>query len=471
MARRPRTSRAWFDRGFGWLCVGAASSSVFVLAVLLAQTFWQGVRHINWTFLTGSASADPATSGIGVAAVGTILTCAVCAAFAIPVGVATAILLEEYRPHRPFLRKLHGFVQLNLTNLAGVPSVVYGLLGLALFVYAFGWFGPIERPRVEVGVAHYDRFPTVGGRTVLAPVPSRDAPPTRPGDVRQFYDAVDERPVEVEVVSGEQFRPRIEQATARATALVDELIAKADLPADVAAAREAVRRAWGALPEARPLTGEVEALVAEQVRAARGAEGRRLRKAKEAAVEALTSADLKARFPLTLLDDAVPQDHSVSKPWYFRLPLGRSVMAAGLTLMLVVLPVVIVSSQEALRAVPNSLRMASLAMGATPWQTIWRVTLPAAVPSVLTGVILAMSRAIGEAAPMLIIAGLVFIPFFPQSLMDDFTVMPLQIYNWVSRPQAGFRDIAAAGIILLLLVLMCFNGLAIYLRQRAQRHA
>jgi phosphate transport system permease protein len=158
------------------------------------------------------------------------------------------------------------------------------------------------------------------------------------------------------------------------------------------------------------------------------------------------------------------------KNWYyFGLPVGRGVLAGGLTLMLVILPVVIIASQESLRAVPYSLREGALGMGATRWQVVWNVTLPAAVPGIMTGSILAMSRAVGEAAPILIICGIVFIGYVPGNLMDKFTVMPLQIYNWASQPDPAFQGVAATGIIVLLAALLTFNGIAVFIRQRMQK--
>jgi phosphate transport system permease protein len=131
--------------------------------------------------------------------------------------------------------------------------------------------------------------------------------------------------------------------------------------------------------------------------------------------------------------------------------------------------VVIISSQEALRAVPSTLRDGARGLGATPWQVIWNVTLPASVPGMMTGIILAMSRAIGEAAPILIIAGIVYINRAPQHLMDDFSVMPMQIFNWTARPQEEFHGLAAAAIVVLMAILMVFNGLAIWIRLKFQK--
>ncbi len=149
--------------------------------------------------------------------------------------------------------------------------------------------------------------------------------------------------------------------------------------------------------------------------------------------------------------------------------LGRSVLAGGLTMALLVLPIVIVASQEAIRAVPSSLRQASFALGATKWQTVWHHVLPAAFPGILTGNILAASRAIGETAPLITIGALTYLRYVPDDPLDLFTVLPIQIFNWISKPQDEFHDLAAAGIIVLLAVLLAMNGLAVYLRQRLRR--
>jgi phosphate transport system permease protein len=151
------------------------------------------------------------------------------------------------------------------------------------------------------------------------------------------------------------------------------------------------------------------------------------------------------------------------------LGLGRSVLAGAATLALLVLPIVILSTREALRTVPQSIREASYALGATKWQTIRRQVLPMAFPGVLTGLILALSRAIGETAPLITIGALTYVPFAPDSLLSPFTVLPIQIFNWLSRPQAAFAQNASAGIIILLGVLILMNAVAIVLRDRFQR--
>ena len=151
------------------------------------------------------------------------------------------------------------------------------------------------------------------------------------------------------------------------------------------------------------------------------------------------------------------------------LGLGRSVLAGAATLALLVLPVVILASREALRAVPPSLREASYALGATRWQTVWHQVLPVALPGMLTGTILALSRAIGETAPLLAIGALTYVPFAPDGVWSPFTVLPLQVFNWMSRPQEAFLENAAAGIIVLLVLLLGMNGFAAWLRDRCHR--
>jgi phosphate transport system permease protein len=149
--------------------------------------------------------------------------------------------------------------------------------------------------------------------------------------------------------------------------------------------------------------------------------------------------------------------------------MGRSVLAGACTLAVLVLPVVILATREAVRAVPMSTREASYALGATKWQTIWHQVLPAAFPGILTGVILALSRAIGETAPLITIGALTYIPFVPEDIWSQFTVLPIQIFNWISRPQTAFAENAAAGILVLLMLLLAMNAVAIVLRDRFQR--
>ncbi|RDB34753.1 phosphate ABC transporter permease PstA [Exiguobacterium sp. RIT594] len=145
---------------------------------------------------------------------------------------------------------------------------------------------------------------------------------------------------------------------------------------------------------------------------------------------------------------------------------GSTLIAGALTLALMSLPVVIVSSQEAIRAVPQAMRHASLALGASKWQTTFKVVLPASLPGVITGIILAVSRAIGETAPLIMVGAAIFIARAPEGIFSEFTALPIQIYNWTSRPQADFQGLAAAGIIVLMVILLTMNSLAIWIRNR-----
>jgi phosphate transport system permease protein len=259
--------------------------SVVILAILLWTILDKGWSSLSLDFIKNSTSRKPEIAGIGPAILGTIWVISLTALFAFPVGVGAAIYLEEYAPRNRWTRLL----QLNISNLAGVPSVVYGLLGLGIFV---------------------------------------------------------------------------------------EL-----------------------------------------------------------------------------------------------MNLGRVILAGALTMALLVLPIIIISSQEAIRAVPLSLRQAAFALGATKWQVARQHVLPAAMPGILTGTILAISRAIGETAPILVVGASAFVLFRPSGPTSSYTALPIQIYEWTGRPQAEFRALAAAGIIVLLAVLLVMNAAAIYLRQRFSRNA
>ncbi len=151
------------------------------------------------------------------------------------------------------------------------------------------------------------------------------------------------------------------------------------------------------------------------------------------------------------------------------MSLGPSVLAGSLTLSLLILPIVIVATREAIKAVPKSIKDASYALGASKWQTIWHQLLPASGGGILTGVILALSRAVGETAPLIVVGALAYVPFSPSSPMDEFSVLPIQIFNWISRPQAGFIENAAAAIIILLLITFIMNGIAVYFRNKWQK--
>jgi phosphate transport system permease protein len=280
--RKRVLSRRAMSAAFFAMCVFATLVGIASLAVLLVDVMREGVGRLSFDFINSFPSRHPEAAGIKSALFGTIWMMGITAAFAIPVGIGAAIYLEEYAP-RNWLTRI---IQTNIANLAGVPSIVYGILGLALFVRA--------------------------------------------------------------------------------------------------------------------------------------------------------------------------------------MDLGRSVLAGSLTMGLLVLPIVIIASQEALRAVPSSIREAAYGVGASRWQVVYHQVLPVALPGIMTGIILALSRAIGEAAPLIMIGALAFVAFTPSGPLDSFTALPIQIFNWASRPQAGFREDAAAAIIVLLVVLLSMNALAVILRNRFQ---
>jgi phosphate transport system permease protein len=281
--RRAIARRRWLDLLFQALALLVLCLALGALAVLIADVWHDGYNRLSWDFLSGFPSRRPADAGIWHALSGSLFVILVTAALAVPVGVAAALYLEEYAKSGLLAR----VIEINITNLAAVPSIIYGLLGLGLFVRAMG--------------------------------------------------------------------------------------------------------------------------------------------------------------------------------------MGRSVLAGASTLALLVLPVIILSTREALRAVPSSIREGSYALGATKWQTVWYQVLPVALPGILTGVILALSRAIGETAPLISIGALTFVAFAPDSLWSPFTVLPIQVFNWVSRPQVEFQATAAAGILVLLALLITMNGAAIWLRDRYQK--
>jgi phosphate transport system permease protein len=286
LARRRRR-----DRLFVLASVVATSLGLLVLAALVLDVVHDGASRLSWEFLTSFPSRRPEQAGILSALVGSCWLLVLTAVIAFPVGVATAVYLEEYDTTDSRFRQL---IEINIANLAGVPSIIYGLLGLGIFV------------------------------RVMAPI-----------------------------------------------------------------------------------TG------------------------------------------------------------------GRSVLAGALTMALLVMPIVIIAAREALKAVPDGLRQGGYALGATPWQVVSRIVLPSASSGILTGMILALARAVGETAPLVTIGALTYIAFLPEvsleGLRTPFTVLPIQIFNWISRPQAAFHENAAAGTVVLLIVLLGMNALAIFLRLRLQR--
>jgi phosphate transport system permease protein len=375
------------------MCLAITMIAVIALLALLGSILINGIPGLSLSFITNYTSRDPGKAGILAPLAGSIWISAICAVVALPVGVATALYLEEFATRNRFTDLL----RLNISNLAGVPSIVYGILGLTLFVRMFGLAGTTQDPAFEIGGETFAMYYDVTGEPLRVPVENRSVTPKLETGTIAFMQRVLDGPD-------------------------GELIFTDD---------------W----EPIPLTIVADATDAPMV----------------SGVIPAVDADL-------------PVDYEIEKPWYYvQFPFGQTVLAGGLTLMLVVLPIVIISSQEAIRSVPGSLRSGSYAMGATRLQTVTRVTLPASIPMIMTGAILAMSRAIGEAAPILVLGVALFITDVPQTLMDPFTVLPMQIYNWSARFQPEFRALAASGIIVLLFVLLAFNAIAVTIRQKFSR--
>jgi phosphate transport system permease protein len=378
---------------FYLLCIAIASTSVLVLLVLLVAIGIQGYARLGTDLLTNSHSElNPAEAGMWPSIIGSLAVCGICALAALPLGVGTAIFLEEFQPRSKGMRSLHSFIQLNIANLAGVPSIVYGLLGLTLFVHMFNVFGQIKVNESSgwelLGAQHYFQVLSLEpGQTVLIPRSDKSQSTFQVTAPLDGFDTLG-NPIRIEVWD-RQAGPR---------------------PTDPQQLRRTVKRG------------------------------------------------------------AIGGSYSRHAWYYFRLPFGRSFVAAGLTLALVILPLIIIAAQEALRSVSPSLREASLGMGATTWQTVRHVCLPAAMPGIMTGAILAMGRAIGEAAPVLVVLGAAVAKNEgPRNLMDSVVTMPVLIFNWAGRPQQVYQEIAAAAIIVLLVILLILNSLAIYVRQRMQR--
>ncbi len=386
-------------------------------------------------FLTSFPSRYASQAGLAASLWGSIFLCIVCAAAAIPLGVATAIALEEFKPRNYYVRRVHDFINLNVANLAGVPSIVYGILGLTVFVRMWGVFG-------SPNIASYDEMYALtlrDGAEIRAEMTDRYGL-DNPGETVTYNSPL----------------------TGEHTVVADEAIRSYTV---IHVSRHVFEltdgRSWASQHiswdnDAGTITLDHPELVG----------GDAPRPPAEAAPETLTfsRSDVAEMGGEDRLALGGPDD------WYYvALPFGGSVLAGGLTLALVVLPIVIVSAREALRAVPKSLREAAFALGCTRWQMVRGTILPAAVPGIMTGSILAMSRAIGEAAPLLVIGGFLFIMFTPGNLMADFAAMPLQIFNWAGRPQDEFHQVAASGIIVLLAVLLTFNITAAVIRQKFQK--
>lgn len=416
---RGNARRALANRVFLWFCLMGTTLAILVLFALLFSIFLEGWSSVTWNFFDNFASRNPSASGIKGPLWGSVWVCAICAISALPLGIGTAIYLEEFAPRN----RVTGFINLNIMNLAGVPSIVYGIIGLTAFARMFGGFGSASDPTVLLGYSYYDEYESMEGEVVRVKVNAID----RDGD--RVEDGVQ--------ASLARWNIWVAHPAPRAPLLNNtqvEVLLDSDDGSDV----------W------RTAIAHVEGTSVERSTA------------QSASFDIVEVSAANAMKPIT-------QSREDSW-WSVSLPFGSSVLAGGLTLMLVILPVVIISSQEALRAVPSSLRQGALALGSTRWQMVREMTLPAAIPGIMTGAILAMSRAIGEAAPLLVLGGFLLVFAVPENLMSDFTVLPLQIYNWAGRPQASFHALAAGAIIVQLVVLLVFNGIAVFIRQKLQKN-
>ena len=532
------------NRAFVWLCLASTGLAILILAVLLVSVLVQGVGTLDLQFLRSLNSSDPSKAGIFSGLVGTVLLCTICALTAIPLGVGTAILIEEFRPRaiqsgsvRPtvwgigllavgvvlslaylvtlgvpsvalsaivwlfattvalaafllvvkFLGKasvplfLHGFIETNIRNLAGVPSIVYGILGVTAFATMGGLFGDMGAGKYAIGQTWFEEYLAEDRTAYYAPT-DRGADPTPAASGMTLYTSMDlNEPAELTFIAAAEAEPRREAIEAemdaferalrgeirdarvggrRGPVAVDEQRAEQIVDAAIAAG------SWESDPD------ELRADLLPMVAKLDGLEKTTdIVLARSEIIKTAVNREYATRMAGVMMVGREPVRRDQKAWYYLALPLGRGVMAGGLTLMLVVLPIVIVASQEALRAVPESYRQGALAMGATRWQSVSKTALPAAIPGICTGTILAISRAIGEAAPLLILGAVGYLTSTPKNPMDSFSAMPIQIYHWTSEPDLHYQHLAASGIIVLLAVLLTFNAVAIFIRQRAGRHA
>ncbi|MEM7681614.1 MAG: ABC transporter permease subunit [Planctomycetota bacterium] len=482
--RRDPAGRRQRNRLFAGACVSVAALAVCVLVVLVASVALRGAGRLDLAFLTGANSEAVAEdAGFGPAIVGSLCLMMICALAAIPLGVGTALLLEEYAPRKRLLRWFHGVVQANITNLAGVPSIVYGILGYTALATMFNAVGSPDTPGFSFGARYVAEYRDLSNQSVFVGLDNAQAalPPASAG-LAYFADADLSERLATQVVTAEEIDPMRAELTGALDGVERRFrtALRAAQPdgqrGPVRVTRELAAQIAGELFDGLELQGDLTAyreLAQAQLMKMDGLSGLDLLPVRRALVNDLRDMEFAAAGARGVLEaGAEPQRRQVRAWYYFQAPFGRSVLTGGLTLALVVLPIVIVSSQEAIRAVPSSQRDAALALGGTQWQSIEQVVLPTAVPGICTGTILAMSRAIGEAAPILLLAFsfIQFTPVFREggSLMDAFTAMPLQVFQWTSNPGDAFQSTTAAGILVLLAVLLSFNAVAVFLRYRFQ---
>lgn len=380
------------------------------------------IRFYSWLdseFISTPMSSVPALAGIRSALIGSIGLMIVVVLVALPVGVGAAIYLEEYA-NDSFINRL---IETNVRNLAGVPSIIYGMLGLAIFVRALAPFTSglifnynVEAPTVESVVNRI--APSFNDEIVFVD-----------GDITNNSDLMDD-PTLRRVIDTFQYygTPSL------------SMMGNSDINDISGSLAEALRIGVDVVP---------------------------LRASDDADIE--VRGDFY-RFDVAESSDFPDETFDMLMERLVRInsfsPNGRTIISAGLTLVLLILPIIIINAQEAIRAVPYAIREASYGLGATRWQTIWNQVLPAALPGIMTGTILSVSRAVGETAPLIVVGASTFLLTDPTSPFSQFTAMPIQIFQWTARPQGQFGDIAAASIIVLLGLMLTLNAIAIFLRNR-----
>lgn len=380
------------------------------------------IRYYSWLnsdFLTTPMSSTPALAGIRTALIGSIGLMVIVIVVALPIGVGAAIYLEEYASDSIINR----LIETNVRNLAGVPSIIYGMLGLAIFVRALAPFS-------SGLIFHYNfDVPTVD--TVvnrIAPLLDNEIEYTN-GTIISNSDTVD---------------------TQTAQRVIDTFLYYGT-PTLSMMGNSDITDLSNSLAHA--LDTDVDVL--------------QVRSSDEADIEIHGTY-----YSFEVADDALILEETFDSLMASLVrinsfsPNGRTLLAAGLTLVLLILPIIVINAQEAIRAVPYAIREASYGLGATRWQTIWNQVLPAALPGIMTGTILSVSRAVGETAPLIVVGASTFLVTDPNSPFSQFTAMPIQIYQWTARPQGQFGDIAAAAIIVLLTLMLSLNAIAIFLRNR-----
>ena len=380
------------------------------------------IRFFSWLdsdFITTPMSSTPALAGVRTALIGSIGLMAVVVLVALPIGVGAAIYLEEYAQHG-FVNRL---IETNVRNLAGVPSIIYGMLGLAIFVRALAPFSS--------GLIFHYNFDVPDVEAVIARIA-----PVFDGDISFAGNDISSK------------SDRVDVPTARR--IVDTFLYYGT-PSLTMQGNSDLRDMSDSLAEALEIVVDVVPVRSDDDYdiVVRGAYYR---------FDVAADASLPDAIYDQLMSNLIRINNFA--------PNGRTLVSAGLTLVLLILPIIIINAQEAIRAVPYTIREASYGLGATRWQTVWNQVLPAALPGIMTGTILSVSRAVGETAPLIVVGAATFLLTDPTSPFSQFTAMPIQIFQWTARPQGQFADIAAAAIIVLLVLMLTLNAVAIFLRNR-----